>query len=111
MTLHIPPPRLPFLDANGQVQRPWTQHLQQVAENAFVSHDNISPTGAVNGSNKVFTLPHAPNPPESLRLYVRGSGGTTNPLILNLDYTLTGSKVTMIAAPASGGTIHSWYRT
>lgn len=67
--------------------------------------DNIIPTGDINGSNKVFTLPDSPSPASSLVLISAGmfmtSGGE--------DYTLVGSTITFVNAPYTGP-MRAFYR-
>lgn len=67
--------------------------------------DYITPAGLVNGSNTVFTLPQAPNPALSLKLY------TGYQLMKQgLDYTLAGSTITYTTAPPTS-TVHlAFYR-
>jgi hypothetical protein len=68
--------------------------------------DWITPTGTFDGTNKVFTLPQAPNPAASLRLY-RGyqllkSGG--------VDFALSGATITYTIAPPPTATHIAFYR-
>jgi hypothetical protein len=64
------------------------------------------PGGALNGSNTAFTLAHAPSPAGSLALALNGvilkAGG--------VDYTLSGTGITMAGAPASVDALLAWYR-
>jgi hypothetical protein len=68
--------------------------------------DWITPTGTFDGTNKVFTLPQAPNPPASLRLYrgrqVLKPGG--------VDFTLSGATITYTIAPPPTATHLAFYR-
>jgi hypothetical protein len=68
--------------------------------------DWITPTGTLNGTNKIFTLPQAPSPAASLRLYrgwqVLKSGG--------VDYTLSGATITYTIAPPPTATHMAFYR-
>jgi hypothetical protein len=68
--------------------------------------DWITPTGTLNGINKVFTLPQAPNPGASLRLYrgrqVLKPGG--------VDFTLSGATITYTIAPPPTATHLAFYR-
>lgn len=68
--------------------------------------DWITPTGTLNGTNKIFTLPQAPSPAASLRLYrgwqVLKSGG--------VDYTLSGTTITYTIAPPPTATHIAFYR-
>jgi len=68
--------------------------------------DWITPTGTLNGTNKVFTLPQAPNPAASLRLYrgwqVLKPGG--------VDFTLSGATITYTIAPPPTATHLAFYR-
>jgi hypothetical protein len=68
--------------------------------------DWITPTGTFDGTNKVFTLPQAPNPVASLRLYrgwqVLKPGG--------VDFTLSGATITYTIAPPPTATHLAFYR-
>lgn len=59
---------------------------------------NETPTGDINGTNKTFTLAHAPNPATSLILKL-GSGFLQAG---GEDYTLSGRTITMEFAPPTG---------
>jgi len=68
--------------------------------------DWITPAGTFDGTNKVFTLPQAPNPATSLRLYrgwqVLKPGG--------VDFTLSGATITYVIAPPPTATHLAFYR-
>jgi hypothetical protein len=70
--------------------------------------DGETPGGAVNGSNMVFTLSQAPNPPTSLLLYRNGMLQKRG-----LDYELSGQTVTFVAGatPQPGDVLIASYRT
>lgn len=51
--------------------------------------DDIVPSGAIDGSNVVFTLPQAPNPQDSLDLFLNGIRLTEG-----IAYTLSGATIT-----------------
>jgi uncharacterized protein YoxC len=63
------------------------------ASTTFV--DAETPGGTVNGTNLAFTLANAPNPAASLKLYKNGVL-----MAQGVDYTLSGSAITFIAAAA-----------
>ena len=68
---------------------------------------NETPTGALNGSNKTFSLAAAPINGTDLMLYLNGlymASGSA------LDYTLTGTIVNFVEAPLSGDVIRANYR-
>jgi hypothetical protein len=69
--------------------------------------DGEIPTGAVNGSNTVFTVVFAPSPPASLDLYRNG-------LLMKLgtDYALNANVVTffLVATPQVGDSLVAKYR-
>lgn len=52
-----------------------------------------TPIGAINGSNKTFTLAYNPNLDASLEVFVNGQKQK-----LTTDYTLSGDTLTMVAA-------------
>ena len=58
--------------------------------------ENEVPTGALNGSNKAFTLAGNPNPDTSLEVFINGQK-----LELTTDYALSGSALTMDRAYAA----------
>jgi hypothetical protein len=62
------------------------------------------PGGSINGSNVTFSLAHAPNPQISLSLYLNGL------LQLPTSYSLSGSTITMTAAPHTGSVLEAYYR-
>lgn len=68
--------------------------------------DAETPSGTVDGFNKVFTLAHSPSPAGSLELFNNGvlqhAGGA--------DYTLSGNTITFVLAPVLGATLLAWYR-
>jgi hypothetical protein len=70
--------------------------------------DAIVPSGTIDGSNLVFTLPSAPTPPESLMLFVNGVEQQAN-----VDYFLSGTTIVFAptSAPQSGDRLISWYLT
>lgn len=57
----------------------------------------VTPTGAVNGINKVFTLPT--NPGAVVLVYL--AGVLQNPGVSN-DYTISGTTITFNTAPVTG---------
>jgi hypothetical protein len=69
--------------------------------------DNETPSGTINGSNTVFTLSASPSPSASLQLFYNGQ-------ILDVgagnDFTISGSSVTMLFAPATGSKLRAWFR-
>ena len=65
-----------------------------------------TPSGAVNGSNAVYTLTASPSDPEALILTVNG--------LLQYqpgDYSVSGTTITMTYAPATGSTLFAQYPT
>jgi hypothetical protein len=64
-----------------------------------------TPSGTINGSNATFTLANTPIPAASLLLYLNGLR-----LRLGVDYTLSGSTITMIAIPQTGDNLVADYR-
>lgn len=68
--------------------------------------DRITPTGTINGSNTVFTVPNAPNPALSLQLYLNGQLLSPS----GVDYTLSGSTITYVLPPQSGDVHVAFFR-
>lgn len=70
--------------------------------------DNETPSGTVDGANKVFTLAHAPSPSSSLNLFWNGQR-----LVDGSDFTLSGLTITYaagFAAPVAGDSYNANYR-
>ena len=62
------------------------------------------PGGTINGSNVHFTLAHTPNPTLSLQLF------DNIELVKDVDYTITGTAITMVNAPGVGDAFFAFYR-
>ncbi|MBV8552706.1 MAG: hypothetical protein JOY54_15520 [Acidobacteriaceae bacterium] len=67
--------------------------------------DSEIPSGAINGTNTSFVLVGLPNPTKSLKLYKNGVL-----LLLNTDYTLSGSTITINTPPQHGDSLLADYR-
>jgi hypothetical protein len=63
------------------------------------------PAGAINGSNRTFTLANTPNPAASVQLYLNGVFQQQN-----FDYTITGVTITFAGAPLTGDSLETFYR-
>ena len=63
-----------------------------------------TPTGTINGSNKVFTLANTPTT-DSLQLYLNGAFQTGG----GEDYTIAGDTITFINAPLTGSVLKAFY--
>lgn len=70
--------------------------------------DGETPGGAINGSNKSFTLANSPSPATSLDLYRNGLVQS-----VGVDYTIAGNTITFlqIATPQPGDLLQAFYRT
>ncbi len=63
------------------------------------TYSGIVPTGTINGSNKVFTLPASPSPASSLGVKLNGAWQKTG----GEDFTLSaGLTITFVNAPPTG---------
>ena len=95
---------IPSVPIGGASFLAWGTYAGSGTEPNFA--DWITPTGALNGTNKVFTLPQAPSPAASLRLYrgwqVLKPGG--------VDFTLSGATITYTIAPPPTATHLAFYR-
>jgi hypothetical protein len=95
---------IPSVPIGGASFLVWGTYAGSGTEPNFA--DWITPTGTLNGINKVFTLPQAPNPGASLRLYrgwqVLNPGG--------IDFTLSGATITYTIAPPPTATHLAFYR-
>ena len=63
------------------------------------------PSGTVNGTNKDFTIAKAPNPINSLKVYVNGQRMTTTE-----DYTFAGITISFVTAPPTTSIVRVDYR-
>lgn len=63
-----------------------------------------SPAGTVNGSNVSFTLSQAPAETDFVEIYVNGLFQRNG-----VDFTVSGTTVTMTTAPATESTIWATY--
>jgi hypothetical protein len=68
--------------------------------------DAETPSGTIDGVNKVFTLSQTPFPAGSLQLSRNGILQTAG----GVDYTLAGATITYTAAPLVGDAHWAWYR-
>jgi len=64
------------------------------------------PGGALNGTNKTFTLSAAPSPPNALLLFLNGVEQ-----LAGTDYTLSGSTITYVNTPKSNDWHIAYYGT
>ena len=80
--------------------------ISQYLAGSFV--DGQLPTGAIDGSNRDFTLAQSPNPVASLLLYRNGLLQKRT-----LDYTLSGNAIAFVpaATPQPGDVLIASYRT
>jgi hypothetical protein len=60
-------------------------------------------TGAINGTNTVFTLSAQPLPPQALIFMVNG--------VVQTGFTISGSTVTLAVAPHTGDVLNAIYQT
>ena len=65
---------------------------------------NKTPTGTINGTNKVFTIAETPKT-DSLQLFLNGALQTGG----GEDYTLVGKTITFVNAPLSGSILRAFY--
>lgn len=63
------------------------------------------PTGAINGSNKTFTLTYAPNPTSSVEFEVNGQTVKETSI-----YSISGDTLTTVRAYPLGTTLFIRYR-
>jgi hypothetical protein len=90
-------------DANGNI----VGHGTGCGSGGPLFVDAVTPAGAIDGTNTVFTLPSAPNPAASLIV-------TRNGLVqkAGTDFNLSGATITFVAAatPQSGDLLVASYR-
>lgn len=63
-----------------------------------------APTGAVNGSNRNYTLSFSPEPVTTFQLFLNGVLQ-----LPSLNYTLSGTNISMNIAPTTGSTLYAMY--
>lgn len=63
-----------------------------------------TPSGTINGSNTAFTLAQTPNENEAVQLFLDGLY-----LVEGVDYTLSGTSITMTTAPAVAQVLKAQY--
>ena len=73
---------------------------------SYLFSDSETPTGTIDGANKVFTVANTPDPVLSLRIYLNGMYQTP----AGEDYTLDGITITFVNAPATGSILRVGYR-
>jgi hypothetical protein len=76
---------------------------QTVVNSATPAVIEVVPTGAVNGSNTVFTLPSAVT--TFIQLYINGVFQ-----IPGINFTLAGNTITMLVAPSTGDQLYAVYQ-
>jgi len=75
---------------------PVSKSGEAIDKGEFFIQDEV-PTGAVNGTNKTFTLAYNPNPDASMEVFINGQKIT-----LTDDYSLSTDTVTMDYAYPTG---------
>lgn len=65
-----------------------------------------SPSGALNSSNKTFTLSHTPSSNASVAFYIDGIIQYQG---IGLDYTISGAIITTAIAPTAAQTVWAKY--
>ncbi len=96
-------PGAPYVSGITATVEDDVEELQQGLRQA----ESETPSGEVNGTNRVFHLAHTPWPGASLQVFV---GGVLTRQ--GVDYTLSGSTITFEEGkqPANGEWILAWYR-
>ncbi len=114
MSINLQLQQIPVLDQNGLMSQPWLLFFLNQANavnSGGANHIYLEiPSGVINGSNKTFTLLHAPNPANSAKGYVRqGGAGAFLPMIYGKDFTLSGLTITATTAPISSSDLYFDY--
>ena len=78
-------------------------YIQKMQDGSFWVEE--TPTGAINGSNKSFTLSDSPNPVSSAELEVNGQT-----VVYTDDFSISGSTLTTVYAYPSGTVMRIRYR-
>lgn len=95
-----------IVKGNGTAFSAATQGTDFLAPGNYVQ--NETPSGSINGSNTGFTLANTPNTnvTNNVELYLNGvmlEPGSGN------DFTVSGTSITMLFAPASGDKLRAYY--
>lgn len=78
--------------------------IRDVIKNNFATPSYcITPTGAIDGANTVFTLPDTPVT-NSLQLFLNGAFQTGG----GVDYTIAGLTITFVGAPPAGSILRAF---
>lgn len=72
--------------------------------------DSETPSGTIDGVNKVFTLANPPSPAGSLILVMAPTAGVGHGQLQGIDYTLASATITYTTAPPAGANHRAWYR-
>lgn len=91
---------------NGTALSAATVGTDYMAPSSWVA--NETPSGTVNGSNTAFTLANTPNTNVTNPVMLYLNGALLEPGSGN-DYTISGSAITMLFAPASGDKPRAYY--
>ena len=79
--------------------------IRDVIKNNFATPAySITPTGAINGANTVYTLPDTPDT-NSLQLFLNGAFQTGG----GVDYTIAGLTITFGSAPPTGSILRAFF--
>lgn len=68
-----------------------------------------TPTGTINGTNKVFTLANTPITGAITIFYVQPNGQPSMFLNYGVDFTVVGNTVTLVTAPITGSSLFANY--
>lgn len=98
------------LQNQDQLSKPWANYYRDLSTGTIGVPNFVDaevPAGVIDGSNAVFTLANAPNPPESMLLLKNGLK-----LRAGVAFTLTGKTITFVPArkPQIGDILEVHYR-
>lgn len=82
------------------VEIAWVQ-----ANASLIWANDETPTGLINGANMTYTLAHTPSNQYPVWLYYNGQK-----MIYGVDFTVSGTTITMSFAPESGSTLVATYK-
>ena len=74
------------------------------AKGLALNFEQEIPSGTVNGSNTAFTLSQTPYSAKAVILFVDAV-----PQVYTTNFTVSGTTITMVTAPAAGQTVYAWY--
>jgi hypothetical protein len=90
--------------ASGSTAADWLYAIYRTDGSSALFDNGVTPSGTIDGVNADFTLPHAPDPTDSLLLFLNGL------LQLGSEYSLASDTITEAEPPVSSDWLLAWAR-